>query len=275
MTAATPDGERTLDDAAVVAIADELAEADRTRTPVPLLAARHEGMTVADAYAVQRTWRERGEARGRRVVGHKIGLTSKAMQAATGITEPDYGVIFDDMVLESGSVVEHAAYSNVRVEVELAFVLAAPLAGPGVTVTDVLRATDRVVPALEILDARVEMPGRTIVDTISDNAAMGAMVVGGRPVRVDDVDLRWVSALLYRNETIEETGVAAGVLGHPAAGVAWLANKLAAHGDSLAAGETVLAGSFTRPTWVHPGDTVHAEYHTGTGSLGAVTCRFV
>lgn len=265
------DGERTLDDDAVVAVADELAEADRTRTPVPLLTARHEGMTVADAYAVQRTWRERGEARGRRVVGHKIGLTSKAMQAATGITEPDYGVIFDDMVLESGSVVEHARYSNVRVEVELAFVLASPLEGPGITVTDVLRATDRVVPALEILDARVEMPGRTIVDTISDNAAMGAMVVGGRPVRVDDVDLRWVSALLYRNETIEETGVAAGVLGHPAAGVAWLANKLAAHGDSLAAGETVLAGSFTRPTWVHPGDTVHADY----GTLGAVTCRFV
>ncbi|GAB6939476.1 fumarylacetoacetate hydrolase family protein [Isoptericola variabilis] len=272
---ATPDGERTLDDAAVVAVADELAEAERTRTPVPLLTARHEGMTVADAYAVQRTWRERGEARGRRVVGHKIGLTSKAMQAATGITEPDYGVIFDDMVLESGSVVEHARYSNVRVEVELAFVLAEPLEGPGITVTDVLHATDRVVPALEILDARVEMPGRTIVDTISDNAAMGAMVVGGRPVRVDDVDLRWVSALLYRNETIEETGVAAGVLGHPAAGVAWLANKLAAHGDSLAAGETVLAGSFTRPTWVHPGDTVHADYHAGTESLGAVTCRFV
>lgn len=270
-TATGDDGERTLDGDAVVAVADELAEADRTRTPVPLLTARHEGMTVADAYAVQRTWRERGEARGRRVVGHKIGLTSKAMQAATGITEPDYGVIFDDMVLESGSVVEHARYSNVRVEVELAFVLASPLEGPGITVTDVLRATDRVVPALEILDARVEMPGRTIVDTISDNAAMGAMVVGGRPVRVDDVDLRWVSALLYRNETIEETGVAAGVLGHPAAGVAWLANKLAAHGDSLAAGETVLAGSFTRPTWVHPGDTVHADY----GTLGAVTCRFV
>ncbi|GAA1720559.1 2-oxo-hepta-3-ene-1,7-dioic acid hydratase [Isoptericola hypogeus] len=265
-----PDGERTLDDDAVVAIADELAEADRSRTPVPLLTARHDGMTVADAYAVQRTWRDRGVARGRRVVGHKIGLTSKAMQAATGITEPDYGVIFDDMVLESGSVVEHAAFSNVRVEVELAFVLAEPLAGPGITVTDVLRATDRVVPALEILDARVEMPGRTIVDTISDNAAMGAMVLGGRPVRPDDVDLRWVSALLYRNETIEETGVAAGVLGHPAQGVAWLANKLAAHGDSLAAGETILSGSFTRPTWVHPGDTVHADY----GTLGAVTCRF-
>lgn len=269
-TATSPDGERTLDEAAVVAIADELAEADRSRTPVPLLTARHAGMTVADAYAVQRTWRERGVAAGRRVVGHKIGLTSKAMQAATGITEPDYGVIFDDMVIESGSVVEHAAYSNVRVEVELAFVLAAPLAGPGITVPDVLRATDRVVPALEILDARVEMPGRTIVDTISDNAAMGAMVLGGRPVRVDDVDLPWAAALLYRNETIEETGVAAGVLGHPARGVAWLANKLAAHGDSLAAGETILSGSFTRPTWVSPGDTVHADY----GKLGTVTCRF-
>ncbi len=272
MTAASPapTGGRTLDDDAVAAIADELAEAERTRTPVPLLTARHPGMTVEDAYAVQRTWRDRGVGRGRRPVGHKIGLTSKVMQAATGISEPDYGVIFDDMVLESGSVVPHASFTNVRVEVELAFVLGEPLAGPDVTVVDVLRATDRVVPALEILDARVEMAGRTIVDTISDNAAMGAMVLGGRPVRVDDVDLRWVSALLYRNETIEESGVAAAVLGHPANGVAWLANKLASHGDELAAGEIVLSGSFTRPTWVRPGDTVHADF----GTLGAVTCRF-
>ena len=114
------------------------------------------------------------------------------------------------------------------------------------------------------------MEGRTIVDTISDNAALGGMVYGGNPVAPDAVDLRWVSALLYRNETLEDTGVAAAVLNHPANGVAWLANKLAAHGDALEAGSIVLAGSFTKPMWVHPGDTVHADY----GQLGAITCRF-
>jgi 2-oxo-hept-3-ene-1,7-dioate hydratase len=259
-----------LDPSRISAIAEELAVAERDRTTVPLLTARNPDMTVDDAYAVQKHWADSRQAEGARLVGRKIGLTSKVMQVATGITEPDYGVIFDDMVFESGASVEFDRFSNVRIEVELAFVLAKPLAGPNVTVFDVLDATAYVVPALEILNSHIELQGRTIVDTISDNAAMGAMVVGGRPVKVDEVDLRWVSALLYRNQTIEESGVAAAVLGHPATGVAWLANKLAQHGQSLGAGEIILAGSFTRPMWVERGDTVHADY----GQLGAVTCRF-
>lgn len=259
-----------LDPQTISVIADELLDAARTRTPVPLLTARYPGMTVEDSYAVQRLWRQRNEDAGRTLVGRKIGLTSRAMQAATGITEPDYGAIFDDMVFETGCSVEWNRYTHPRVEVELAFVLKADLTGPGCTLVDVLNATDYVVPALEILDSRIEMEGRTIVDTISDNAAMGAMVVGGRPVRPDAVDLRWVSAILYKNQVVEETGVAAGVLDHPAAGVHWLANKLAAHDDGLKAGDTILGGSFTRPMWVAQGDTVHADY----GPLGAVTCRF-
>ena len=259
-----------LEDAVIAGIADELAEAERTRSKIGLLTAAHPDMTVEDSYAVQREWRRRGEAAGRRMVGHKIGLTSKPMQQATGITEPDYGTIFADQVYETGAVIDHAQYSGVRIEVELAFVLGADLTGPDVTLVDVLRATEYVVPALEVLSSRIEMEGRTIVDTISDNAALGAMVLGGRPVAVDAVDLRWVAALLYRNETIEDSGVAAAVLDHPGRGIAWLANKLADHGDSLRAGETVLAGSFTRPMWVHPGDTVHADY----GDLGVITCRF-
>lgn len=259
-----------LDPSRIAEIADELAAADRDRTIVPLLTARNPEMTVEDAYAVQRLWADRQVESGRRLVGRKIGLTSKVMQVATGITEPDYGVILDDMVHESGSVIEFDRFSNVRIEVELAFVLAKPLRGPGTTIFDVLDATAYVVPALEVLNSHIELQGRTIVDTISDNAAMGAMVVGGTPVRVDAVDLRWVSALLYRNETIEESGVAGAVLGHPAMGVAWLADKLAQHGQSLEAGEIILAGSFTRPMWVERGDTVHAEY----GPLGAITCRF-
>jgi 2-oxo-hept-3-ene-1,7-dioate hydratase len=259
-----------LDQSVIEGIADELVEAGRNRSTVPLLTARHPGMTVDDAYAVQSLWKERGIASGRRLVGRKIGLTSKVMQVATGITEPDYGVIFGDEVYENGASIRFDSFSNVRIEVELAFVLGKPLSGPDCTIFDVLDATDYVVPALEILSSRIEMAGRTIVDTISDNAAMGGMVLGGNPVKIRDVDLRWVSALLYRNQTIEETGVAAAVLGHPAAGVYWLANKLAQHGASLEAGEIILAGSFTRPMWVEKGDTVHADY----GNLGAITCRF-
>jgi 2-oxo-hept-3-ene-1,7-dioate hydratase len=259
-----------LEDSVIRSIADELATAERDRTTVPLLTARHPGMTVDDSYAVQNVWKERGIAAGRKLIGHKIGLTSKVMQQATGISEPDYGVIFDDAVFETGAVIPFDAYSNVRIEVELAFVLGEALEGPGCTLFDVLDATEYVVPALEILSSRVELTGRTIVDTIADNAALGAMVVGGRPVAVDAIDLRWVSALLYRNETIEESGVAAAVLNHPASGVAWLANKLAQHGTRLEAGEIILAGSFTRPMWVNRGDTVHADY----GTLGAITCRF-
>lgn len=254
----------------VVAIADELAAAEANRTMIERLTLRYPEMTVEDSYAVQNEWRRRAQESGRRLVGRKIGLTSKVMQEATGITEPDYGAIFADQVHENGSVIEHGQYSNVRIEVELAFVLRDELRGPNVSIFDVLRATEYVVPALEILSSRIQMEGRTIVDTISDNAALGGMVYGGNPVAPDAVDLRWVSALLYRNETLEDTGVAAAVLNHPANGVAWLANKLAAHGDALEAGSIVLAGSFTKPMWVHPGDTVHADY----GQLGAITCRF-
>ena len=259
-----------LEQTQIESIADELVQADRDRSVLPRLTSRFPDMAVEDSYAIQKVWSDRRIAEGARLVGHKIGLTSKVMQLATGITEPDYGVIHDDMVVESGAVLEFDRFSNVRIEVELAFVLNRPLAGPGTTIFDVLDATAYVVPALEVLNSHLELEGRTIVDTISDNAAMGAMVLGGRPVPVGEVDLRWVSALLYRNETIEDSGVAGAVLGHPALGVAWLANKLAQHGQSLEAGEIILAGSFTKPMWVERGDTVHAEY----SGLGSVTCRF-
>lgn len=261
----------TLSSQTIAAIADELAIAERDRTMVPLLTARYPGMTIDDSYAVQNEWRRRGTAAGRRLVGRKIGLTSRVMQEATGITEPDYGAIFADAVFENGAVIEHDRFSNVRIEVELAFRLARPLHGPDVTIFDVLAATEYVVPALEILSSRIEMQGRTIVDTISDNAAFGGLIYGGNPMPVGATDLRWVSALLYRNAVIEESGVAAAVLNHPATGVAWLANKLAQHDDHLEAGEIVLSGSFTRPMWVTKGDTVLADYQ----QMGTISCHFV
>ena len=254
----------------IAAIAAELAGAARDRATIPRITARYEGLTVEDSYAIQGVWRDQRVALGARLVGRKIGLTSRAMQAATGIDEPDYGVIFDDTVWQSGSTIPFDDFSNVRVEVELAFVLAEPLKGPHCSLFDVMRATEYVTPALEILNSHIELEGRTIVDTIADNAAYGGLVLGGRPVRPDAIDLRWVSALLYRNETIEETGVAAGVLGHPGTGVAWLANKLHQHGASLDAGETILAGSFTRPVWISRGDSILCDY----GPMGTITCRF-
>lgn len=260
-----------LEHAQIESIADELVKADRDRTVLPRLTARFPGMTIDDSYAIQQAWSDRRIAAGARLVGHKIGLTSRVMQAATGISEPDYGVIHDDMVHETGAVLEFDRFSNVRIEVELAFILAKPLAGPGVTLTDVLEATSYIVPALEILNSHLEMEDRTIVDTISDNASMGAMVIGGSPMRAADLDLRWTKALLYRNETVEDSGVAGAVLGHPGLGVAWLANKLAHHGQTLGAGEIILSGSFTRPLWARRGDTVYADYD----ELGVVTCRFV
>src|SRR5699024_1712072 len=248
-------------------IAKQLHEAENNRTMIPRLTATYPEMTVEDSYAVQGKWVERKIADGKRLVGRKIGLTSKVMQEATGITEPDYGAIFEDQIFENGSVIEHAQFSNVRIEVELAFVLKEDLSGPNANIFDVLRATEYVVPALEILSSRIEMEGRTIVDTISDNAVLSVMVYGGNRVASDAVALRWVSALLYRNESNEVTGVAAAVLNHPAMCVSWLANKLHAHGESLKAGEIILAVLFTKPMWVHPGDTVHADY----GELGAIT----
>ena len=255
----------------IAAIADELAEADRTHGVIPRITARYPEATIEDSYAIQGVWRDKNIASGRRLVGRKIGLTSRAMQEATGISEPDYGVMFDDTVYASGSDIPTEAFSNVRIEVELAFVLKSPLEGPDCTLEDALAAIDYAVPALEVLNSHIELEGRTIVDTISDNAAYGAMVLGTTHRRPDEIDLRWVPALLYRNGEIAETGVAAGVLDHPARAVAWLANKFHHHGARLEAGEIILAGSFTRPLWVQRGDDVLCDY----GPMGEITCRFV
>ena len=255
----------------IATIAAELAAADRSHGVIPRITARHPDATVEDSYAIQGVWRDQNLAAGRRLVGRKIGLTSKAMQEATGITEPDYGVMFDDTVYDSSAEIPVEKFSNVRIEVELAFSLKQPLEGPDCTLEDALNAIDYALPALEVLNSHIELEGRTIVDTIADNAAYGAMVLGSVRKRPDEIDLRWIPALLYRNGEITETGVAAGVLDHPARGVAWLANKLAQHGSRLEAGEIVLAGSFTRPMWISRGDAVLADY----GPMGTITCRFV
>lgn len=250
------------------------AEADATPVSQPVL--QYPEMTIADGYAVQRAWIALKLAQGRTVRGHKIGLTSRAMQQAVGIDEPDYGVLLDDMIREDGAVMEMETLIEPRIEAELAFTLAGDLSGPGCTMFDVLDATAYVAPSLEVLDARIQRidpetgRARTVVETISDNAANCAIVYGGRPVRPLDVDLRRVSAIVQRNGIVEETGVAAGVLNHPANSMAWLVNRLHQWGEPLRAGEIVLSGSFIRPIPARKGDVFVADF----GDLGTVSCSF-
>jgi 2-oxo-hept-3-ene-1,7-dioate hydratase len=261
----------------IVSLAKRLYEARKSRTQVRHLSKEHPGMTVQDGYAIQTQWVRLELADGHRICGRKIGLTSRAMQMASQITEPDYAPLMDDMFFETGSDIPIDRFIAPRVEVELAFVLGKTLKGPGVTLFQVLRATEYVTPALEIIDARIEQfdretkEPRRVYDTIADFAACAGIVVGGRPVKPDAVDLRWVGALLYKNAVIEETGLAAAVLNHPATGVAWLANKIAPHGEQLNAGDIVLGGSFTRPTQAQRGDVLHADY----GPLGNISVRFI
>jgi len=256
-------------------LAAELHESERARVQVEHFSKRFPGMTIEDGYAISRAWVAMKIAEGRRVLGHKIGLTSRAMQLSSQIDEPDYGTLLDDMFFEPGYIPSDRFIAP-RVEVELAFVLKRKLAGE-VSVEEVLAATEYVTPAIEIIDARIEQFDRNtkamrkVFDTISDNAANAGIILGGHKVHPREVDLPWCGAILRQNGAVEETGLAAGVQGHPAVGVAWLARKLAPWGESLEAGEVVLAGSFTRPVAAKKGDLFDADY----GPLGRFEFKFV
>lgn len=266
-----------LDHAFIQQAAQRLDDAERTREQVGQFSLAQPNITLEDAYAIQRAWVDNKIKAGRTLVGHKIGLTSRAMQVSSNITEPDFGALLDDMFFDEGSDIPFNRFIVPRVEVELAFILGKPLKGPNVSVFDVLEATEWVIPALEIIDARIQQidpqtkATRKVFDTISDNAANAGVVMGGRAVRPTEIDLRKVPAVLYRNGVIEESGVSAAVLNHPAKGVAWLANKLAAYDVTLLPGQVILGGSFTRPVAANPGDTFHVDYDM----LGSIACRFV
>lgn len=250
--------------------ADILMQAARDRKQATQLHVTFPDITIEDSYAISADVMERKRKEGRKLIGHKVGLTSKAMQRSSMIDEPDYGYILDDQIIGDGAKVKHENYCKPRVEVELAFIMGKRLEGPGVGLAEVLRATEYVIPAIEIVDARLLDP-RKIVDTVADNGAAAGIALGGRPVGPLDVDLRWVGGIMYRNSEIEETGLAAGVLGHPALGVAWLANKICQYGHALEPGHIVLAGSFTRVVFAQKGDTLHADF----GPLGGLAIQFV
>ncbi len=263
-----------------VAEARLLDDAERTATQIRQSTSVHPDMTLDDAYRVQAVWQDLRLARGEILVGHKIGLTSRAMQQAMRIDTPDSGFLTDAMVFAPDSEIGAGAFTDPKVEVELAFVLGrdltAPPGGPDLTIDDVLDATDHVTPAVELLAARsmrIDPDSgrtRTVVDTVADNAADAGIVCGGRAIGPRETDLRWVGGVLSRNGTVEETGLAAGVGGRPALGIVWLARRYAEQGLALLAGQTILAGSFTRPVDVRPGDEFAFDY----GPLGRFTLGF-
>ena len=267
---------RTLTDEQVRAEAERHEQARQAVVSIAPVTVAFPDATLDDAYAIQAAWVDLQIAGGSSLIGRKIGLTSRAMQQQMQIGEPDFGALLDYMAITEGSELSRAAYIDPRIEVELAFVIAKRLEGDRLSVIDVLRATEYVVPALELIDARshrvdpVTKRPRTIVDTISDNAADAGIITGGRPMRVDEVDLRWAGAILSRNGTVEETGLAAAVLNHPAYGIAWLARRLAPHGLAIEPGQVILSGSFTRAVAAAGGDTFVADY----GPLGTVSIHF-
>jgi 2-oxo-hept-3-ene-1,7-dioate hydratase len=266
-----------LSTAEIQAFSEKLYQAELDRTPIDPLSMTNTNFGLDDAYAIQKCTVERKLAQGRRLVGYKIGYTSRAMQKALNINEPDFGVLLDNMMFDDGAEIEVSQFIDPRIEVELAFVLKDRLEGENISIFDVLNATDYVIPALEIIAARSHRLHpetgytRKVIDTVSDNAGNAGVIMGGRPIKPLDMDLRWCGGILYLNGMIEETGLAAAVLNHPANGICWIAKRFAPHGIALEPGQVLLAGSFTAPVAVNAGDTIHADY----GPLGGISCRFV
>ena len=265
----------TLADDAVQAAAETLDQAERTRRQIRLLTDMHPDMTMDDAYAIQAAWVDRKVAGNDPVVGWKIGLTSKAMQAALSIDIPDSGVLLQSMVFDNGASIASDRFIQPRIEAEIAFVMRDAVA-PDATPEQILAATAYVVPALEILDTRifrkdpVSGRSRTVYDTISDNAANGGVILGDPIPEFQTTDLRWIGAVVSRDDEVEETGLGAGVLGDPLVSMAWLAQRLGAYGQRIEPGQIVLSGSFIRPVEAPSGSHIVADF----GRWGTVECRF-
>jgi 2-oxo-hept-3-ene-1,7-dioate hydratase len=257
-----------LTDEQVAEAANALYKAELDDEPITPISETYPDADVEDAYRIAKAVTDLKVKAGRIVKGHKVGLTSKAMRSLTGASEPDYGTMFDDwFVLEGGTVPRHEMNAPL-VEVEVAFVLQAPLAGPGVNAVDVIRATDFVLPCIEVVDTRQRGRGpNSLVDSISDAAACGRVVLGGCPARLTDIDVRRIGASLSINGVIEQSGVASAVMGNPINTVAWLANKLHDYGVELDAGHVILSGSFIKAVPFAVGDTVAAMFDR----LGEVT----
>ena len=260
----------------IKAAAEALFQAEATGVQTGLLSLAYPDITLDDAYAVQAALVALKRVKGAKVVGWKIGLTSRAMQQALNITTPDSGVLLEDMLFETGAVVPAGRFIQPRVEAEIAFIMREGLAGAGVARADVVSATGAVVPSLEILDTRILRAdpatgrARVIYDTVSDNAANAGIVLGAARHPVDAFDLRWVGAVVKRDGVVEETGLGAGVLDDPVTGILWLVHRLARYGQGLRAGDIVLSGSFIRPIEAPSGSRFEADF----GAFGRVEISF-
>lgn len=257
-----------LDQATRDTILAQLLETYRTRQAMPLVTQTYPGISIEDSYAIQQAFIAQRLAEGRRVRGYKVGLTSKAMQEMTGATEPDYSSMTDDLFLPEDLPVAASGFFHPMIEIEIAFVMKERLQGPGVLPVDVIRATDFVLPSIEIVDFRVGPgPGMTVVDTITDLAACGAAMLGANPRRLDQIDIRTVRGDMIINGQTVQSGQASAVLGNPVNAVAWLANKLGEFGITFEPGDAILTGSFVRAMPVKAGDQIIARFDQGLGDV--------
>ena len=265
-----------LNDDQVSTAADALFKAEIAQVQVGLISLTYPELNMDDAYRIQAALADKKKAAGRSVIGWKIGLTSKAMQQALNIDIPDSGVLFDDMLFETGATVPAGRFIQPRMEAEIAFVMKSPLSGDKLTREDIVAATDYVVPSIEILDTRIVRADattgktRNVFDTISDNAANAGIVLGSEQHALDAHDLRWVGAIVSRDNEVEETGLGAGVLNDPVESVLWLARRMTQYGQQIEAGQVILSGSFIRPVECAAGCHVSADF----GVFGSVSIEF-
>ncbi len=250
--------------------AEALRVAERTRVAIPPLVQTFPGIDVVDAYEIQLLNIRRRLAAGATVHGHKVGLSSKAMQQMMGVDEPDYGHLLSDMVYTEEQPIPTGSFLLPRVEVEVGFILGDDLPGEGCTVEDVLRCTEFIAPAIELIDSRIEDWKIGLCDTISDNASSCGVILGKERVKPSDIDVRAIDAQLQINGEKVAEGRSDAVLGDPTIAVAWLAHKVAAFGVRLERGHVVLPGSCTRAYDVRPGDQVVATF----SGLGSVSLSF-
>ena len=261
-----------LDDAEIQNGADTLWTGFREKVPQTPLSVTFPDADITDAYAIQQRFVADRVSEGHKIRGYKVGLTSKPMQIDAGINEPDYGALLDFFFVQESSTLAMSQFIDPAIEIELAFVMKEALRGPGVNTADVIRATDFVLPAIEIVDFRLARKGRRegsgIFDTVSDLASCGAVILGGNPMRLEDINVASIGGSCIRNGEIEEVGVSSQVLGNPINAIAWLANKLAELGDiTFEPGHTVLSGSFIKLVFANPGDHFVARFDSGFGDV--------
>lgn len=251
--------------------AKELLDAETTGKEIEAFTDRDESLTVEDAYYIQLETVKLKTAQGKQVIGKKVGLTSKAMQEMLRVNEPDYGHLFDDMLIKNGDVIDTKTMIAPRVEAEIGFMLKDDLIGPNITFLDVIMATDYVVPTLEIIDSRIADWKIKLIDTVADNGSSAKVVIGKGKKKLEAIHLRANGMILKKNEEIVATGSGAAALGHPAEAIAWLANKLSDFQITLKKGELILPGALSGALHVEAGDTIQADFNT----LGAVEVTFI